>query len=286
MFSRALALLFVLSLFSCAAYDSAAPPMYPESASVATAGVDASADSRRAPDGGESSGEITADRKLIRTGTLSVVVDEYGPIRAALAARITELGGFVADSDLSHSSGRVSYATLVIRVPADQFDALLSWTESKVEVQSMRIDTADVTERWVDTQARIDNNKRTERRLLGLLETDTAKLEDVLAVERELSRVRGAIESAEGQMRVLADQVGLATLTLQVSVRAHYDPAVAITYGSKISSAFTGSIAAMADVAKGLGIITVALLPWMLILLPLGWVTIRVGRMAWRRATA
>ncbi len=285
MFSRALALLFVLSLFSCAAYDSAEPPMSTADR-LTTAVVDSSADSRSAPNGSESSGEFTADRKLIRTGTLSVVVDEYAPIRAALAARLNELGGFVADSDLSHSSGRVSYATLVIRVPADQFDALLSWTESKVEVQSMHIDTADVTERWVDTQARIDNNKRTERRLLGLLETDTAKLEDVLAVERELSRVRGAIESAEGQMRVLADQVGLATLTLQVSVRAHYDPVVAVSYGTKISSAFTGSIAAMADVAKGLGIITVALLPWMLILLPLGWLAIRVARMAWRRATA
>ena len=280
MISRALVLSFALSLVGCAggATSDRAMEAAPEGfAALATDGGETAG-------GGQPASNIAADRKLIRTGELRVVVEEYEPLQSALTARLTELGGFVADSDLNHHAGRVSYATLVLRVPADRFDELLSWTESRVEVQSLRVDTADVTERWVDTQARIDNSKRTERRLLGLLETDAAKLEDVLAVERELSRVRGEIEAAEGQMRVLSDQVGLATLTLQVSVRAHYDSAVAVAYRTKIGSAFTGSIEAMVDVAQGLGIIAVALLPWLLVLGFFGWVALRLGRAVWRRS--
>ena len=276
---RALALSLALSLAGCAGSapsDRAMQEMPDRFAALVV-------DGGEAVRGGQ---DITAHRKLIRTGDLRVVVDEYEPLQSALTARLTELGGFVADSDLNHHAGRVSYATLVLRVPAERFDELLSWTEGQVEVQSLNVDTADVTERWVDTQARIDNNKRTERRLLGLLETDAAKLEDVLAVERELSRVRGEIESAEGQMRVLSDQVGLATLTLQVSVRAHYDPTVAVAYHAKIGAAFSGSIEAMVDVAQGLGIIAVALLPWLLVLGLFGWIAFRLARSMWRRSRA
>ncbi len=228
--------------------------------------------------GGQSEGSAASQRRLIRSGSLHVVVDDYAPMQQALTARLDELGGFVADTDLSHHAGRVSTATLLLRVPADHFDELLAWTESQVEVQSLHVDTADVTERWVDTQARIDNGRRTERRLLGLLENKAARLEDVLAVERELARVRGEIESAEGQMRVLADQVGLATLSLQVSVRAHYEPEVALAYHARVGGAFTGSLSAMWNVALGFGIAAAALLPWLLLLVLLGWAAARIGR--------
>jgi hypothetical protein len=280
---RALLLSLSLSLFGCGAASYA--PMDDGGAPSSAVAME---DSRglNGTGGQPAPQDAAADRKLIKTGELRVSVDEYEPLHTALSERLGELGGFIADSDLNHSAGRVSWATLVVRVPADQFDALLSWTESRVEVQSLNVDTQDVTERWTDVEARITNNKRTEQRLLGLLETDTAKLEDVLAVERELSRVRGEIESAEGQMRVLNDQVGLATLTLSVSVRADYEPAVAVAYHAKLGSAFTGSLEAMGEVAQGLGIVFVAVVPWLLVLALFGFVAFRFGRMIWRRARA
>ncbi len=282
---RALPVLFAL-LVGCAgaSYESAADsaPAF----AVDGRGVGGQPMSEVAEKSGEMAGELAVDRKLIKTGQLRVVVDEYEPLHTALAARLDELGGFVADSDLNHHAGRVSWATLTVRVPADRFDELLSWTEAQVEVQSLNVDTQDVTERWTDVRARIDNNKRTEQRLLELLKTDTAKLEDVLAVERELSRVRGEIEAAEGQMRVLSDQVGLATLTLNVSVRADYEPEIAVAYHAKLGSALTGSLDAMGEVAAGLGIVAVAMAPWLLVLGFFGWLGFRFVRMLWRRRAA
>ncbi|MDP7110968.1 MAG: DUF4349 domain-containing protein, partial [Myxococcota bacterium] len=77
-----------------------------------------------------------AGRKLIRTGSMSVLVDDYEPFQAALEQRVHELGGFVSNASLSHYSGRVSWATLTIRVPASGFEDLVGWAESEVEVQS------------------------------------------------------------------------------------------------------------------------------------------------------
>lgn len=226
-------------------------------------------------------------RKLIRTGSMSVAVDDYEPFQASLQARVEEMGGFVADASLSHYSGRVSWATLTIRVPAENFEELIGWAESEVEVQSLDIGTQDVTEEWVDVRSRIDNGKRTENRLLQLLDDRTADLEDVLAVERELARVRQEIEHAEGRMRVLSDQVSLATLTLSVSVRNPYEPAVDPPgFGQLIADTFGGSINAMLTLGKGLVLVATASAPWLLLMGIFTYLTYRFLRHLLRRKSA
>ena len=269
---RALAPLAFLLLVACGAMDSSSPE-------------EMSLDRQDAPASGPSGmlgGEMDASkeskaidsrttaRKLIRTGRIRIAVDDYAAFQGSLDARLAALGGFVADQDLNHAAGKVSWATLVVRVPADDFDALLRWTESKVEIQALNIDTADVTEQWTDVRARIANGERTEARLLGLLDSGTGDLEDVLAVERELSRVRGEIESAEGRMRVLGDQVSLATLTIDVAVRALYTPPVEAGYLARLGTAVTASVTALVEVAEGVSILAIAALPWLVLLGLLG----------------
>ncbi len=285
--SLAFAALFTLSACAGATSDSMEPP-----ASVAdeigglagpSGGELEKAMDRRAKD----EAGVMDGRKLIRTGEISVAVDDYAPFDEALGAKLNEVGGFLADTDLGHVSGRVGWATLVVRVPADRFDDLVSWTESRVEVERLDIDTADVTEQWVDIESRIGNWKKTEARLLGLLETDTADLEDVLAVERELARVRGDIEQAEGRMRVLSDRVSLATLTLRVSVRSPYSSEIEKALAARVSDTFSGSIAAMVTVAEGALLATVALAPWLVLMAVFFAVLLRFVRgIRRRRATA
>jgi hypothetical protein len=69
----------------------------------------------------------------------------------------------------------------------------------------------------VDLEARVSNARNTERRLTELLRQQPGKLSDVLAVETELSRVRGEIESMESQRKNLANQVDFATLSATVN---------------------------------------------------------------------
>lgn len=211
---------------------------------------------------GGSGGQAAVVPRQIRTGHVSVAVDDYAPFARELDAWLAEAGGFVADASLSHNEGEVSWASLTVRVPAERLDGLVGWTEERVRVESLNISSQDVTAEWVDVEARIANHHHAEARLQELLATNTGDLSDVLAVERELSRVRGEIESAEGRMRVLKDQVGLATLQLEVRVDTPYMALVAPTFGEEAAQVFSASVAAMGATARGLALVGVAVLPW------------------------
>ena len=223
---------------------------------------DSSVLARDGEDGADSPDRATAP-KLIRTGSVSVAVENYEPFERQLKSWLGEQGGYISDTNLSHSDGEVSYATLTIRVPAEQFETLVSWTEERVRVESVNVNTQDVTAQWVDVQARLDNDRRAEARLQELLANRTARLSDVLEVERELARVRGEIESAEGQLRLLKDRVGYATLHLDVRVATPYVAGQAPTFLQEASRSFTGSLALMADVGRAGALLMVALSPWL-----------------------
>jgi len=217
---------------------------------------------------GETTAQNTPDsqitpRKLVRTGQVTATLDDYDPFREELELWLSAHGGFIADTMLDHHAGDVSWGTLQIRVPGDQLDALMHWTETRVEIQSMSTDTQDVTEQWTDLDARLTNLQRSETRLAALLEHETTDLTEVLAVERELSRVRGELESLEGRLRVLNNQVELSSLTLSLSVRTPYTPALKQPLLHEAGDALSASLQAMQTTGRGLVIAVAALSPWL-----------------------
>jgi len=209
--------------------------------------------------------ELTSEQtpKLIKTGRVQVAVDAYAPFQRALDGWLRAQGGYISDTNLSHHAGEVSWASLTVRVPADRFDTLVGWTEERVQVESLDINAQDVTAEWVDVQARIDNGRRAEQRLQELLATETASLSDVLEVERELARVRGEIESAEGRMRVLSDRVGYATLSLEVRVNQVYTPPTRPGFVSEAGQVFGNSVETLEETGRALALLAVAASPWL-----------------------
>src|SRR5438552_2755585 len=87
--------------------------------------------------------------------------------------------------------------------PSARFDDAVLGVKPLGKVESSSASAMDVGEEFVDVNARIANSKRLEARLVTLLSTRTGKLEDVLAVERELARVREEIERSETRVRYL-----------------------------------------------------------------------------------
>ncbi|MBT3218515.1 MAG: DUF4349 domain-containing protein [Proteobacteria bacterium] len=214
----------------------------------------------------ESGAEVN-DRKLIRTGSVSVIVEEYAPFHAEISQWLNTHGGYVADTNQHLDAGRVGWSTLTVRVPNDQLDTLVSWCESKVEVQSLSLNSQDVTEQWTDLAARLTNAQRTETRLAKLLEHETDTLTDVLAVEREIARVRGEIESMEGRLRVLNNQITLSSFTINVAVRDTYSPEIMPTFTTQAGNTFSTSVKAMGELGRFGALAAVGLAPWLLALL-------------------
>ena len=157
------------------------------------------------------------DRKIIKTGKLELDVDDLDASVEQVMKLAREAGGFVAAENFYSSRSGERWCEVTIRVPSARFDAVLIDLKKHGEVTHAGIETQDVTEEFIDLEARLRNLQREEGVLLDLLERRTQKLADVLEVERELSRVRGEIEQAEGRLRYLKNRVSLSTIDIRLT---------------------------------------------------------------------
>jgi hypothetical protein len=153
---------------------------------------------------------------LIRTGAASIEVDKLDPAVAKVRQMATQVGGYVANSSFTGGRDQVRSATLEVKIPSQRYDQAVGGLGNIGKVESVQTNVEDVGEEYVDITARVANAKRLEERLVNLLATRTGKLEDVLAVERELARVREEIERYEGRMRYLRTRAAMSTLTITV----------------------------------------------------------------------
>jgi hypothetical protein len=129
---------------------------------------------------------------------------------------------------------KVSY-TLIVRIPASKFDSFLNSATKDVHYfDHKQIDVKDVTAEYFDDETRLKTKKEIELRYRELLKK-ASTIKDILSVETELGTIRTEIESAEGQLKLLADQVQYSTLRIEF-YKITSTPAV-FTY--QLSSAFS-----------------------------------------------
>lgn len=159
---------------------------------------------------------IRSPSLIIRTGDVTVRVDSLEAAMEAVRRLATSLGGYIGNVSINTGRHQVRSASLEMKIPASRFDDALTGMKPLGEVESSTATAQDVGEEFVDVSARVANAKRLEARLVSLLATRTGKLEDVLAVERELARVREEIERYEGRIRYLSSHVATSTIVATV----------------------------------------------------------------------
>ncbi len=163
-----------------------------------------------------SAADSMASAMIIRTGTASIEVDSLESGIAAIRALATSLGGYVANTSMQAGNAQVHSATLQLRLPSVRFDDALAALRPIGKLESTNVNAEDVGEEYVDVSAQVANGRKLEQRLIQILATRTGKLSDVLAVERELARVRGEIDRQEGRLRYLRAHAAMSTLAVTV----------------------------------------------------------------------
>jgi PKD repeat protein len=145
-------------------------------------------------------GEI--DRMIVQTGDISLVVEDISIAIDRIAQLAEDFEGYVVSSN-RWGEGKRAAGTITIRVAAEYFDAAMKAAgELAVEVTSESTSSKDVTEEYVDLQSKLGNLEATETQLLKLMEK-AETVEDILKVQKELSRTRGDIEQTKGRMQYL-----------------------------------------------------------------------------------
>lgn len=163
--------------------------------------------------------ESFEERMIIWTGDISLVVKDAGESLEKVEAIAKDLGGYVVNSSSWYQEEQLQ-ARLTIRVPAEEFDtAVARLKDLAIRVESRNVSTQDVTEEYTDLDSRLRNLEATETELLELLtevRERTRKAEDVLAVHRELSNIRGQIEQVKGRMQYLEKMTAMATINIEL----------------------------------------------------------------------
>lgn len=193
-------------------------------------------------------------RKLVRNVELDLVASQVDSASSRAQALAVSLGGYVANVSMQRDGG-VPRASVVLRVPADRLDrALVALRALGERVEREQQSVQDVTDQWVDLDARLRTLRDTETQLRALLAESRrrgSKLDDVMAVYRELTNVRTQIEQFEGQLRSL-DQLAVLS-TIQVQLRPDEQAHPVAGTGWRPGDTFRGSMRTLVAVLQGLG---------------------------------
>lgn len=205
-------------------------------------------------------------RQLVRSATLDVDVDSLTEARKKTETLVLATGGFVEHLESSSYPGSLRLE-LTLRTPKEKLDALLSDVRKLGRVLRESQAVEDVTRKYIDVDARLRNLQKTEQGLVALLERSHGGLADVLAVERELSRVREEVEVLDSEMRVLKEQVALSKLKVAFTQEGEPEPPPSVwTPWTRLfrnaGNIFVESFGALVGFAAWLVSTLMYLLPW------------------------
>ena len=155
----------------------------------------------------------SGERKLIKDGRVEFETDDLNAARKTVFEAVDQYKGYVSSDQEYKSPGRKSN-TIVIRVPANSFDPFLDDATQGVEnFERKEINVKDVTEEFIDIEARLQTKKELENRYIELL-NQAKTVSEIIEIEKQIGLLRSEIESIEGRLKYLEDQVSLSTLTM------------------------------------------------------------------------
>jgi hypothetical protein len=215
---------------------------------------------------------IQMERKIIRNADLNLEANSPEESMTKITAIADSKGGFVVESQQSSSDVKATtrdVVTMTVRVPAAKFNEALDEirkTASRVILENVKGD--DVTEEFIDIEARLKTEKALEQQFLEIMK-QAKSVEDALNVQRQLAQVRGGIEKIEGRKRFLENQSSLSTVKIRLQTPTAFS-ANSSGFTSDLREAFGKGFDTALGFILGLVTFVIAILPFLLlVVLPL-----------------
>jgi hypothetical protein len=210
-----------------------------------------------------------AERLIIRTGNISMAVKDTRAALATIEGMVESMaaeGAFVVSAE-EHggTEGSQPYITVSIRIPAPRFSQTMDrLAELAVNVNSRNESAQDVTEEYVDLEARLESLEAARQRLLEIME-EARNTKDLLEAEQQLTQREAEIESIKGRMQYLEQSARLSSIWIELQPHILSQPV-----GDEWRPAETGrrAVDTLLDGLRGFGdfaiFFTIAILPWLL----------------------
>jgi uncharacterized protein DUF4349 len=202
----------------------------------------------------DKAGETTeaADRKIIRNAEITIEVPSTTDAQHQVTSIAETHGGFVVTSEAKQRESndpaqRTLDIKLVVRVPSNQFGRAFDEIKKLAgNTPSENVTSQDVTEDFIDLEARIKTQKALEVQFLEIMR-QANKISDALEVQRQIAEVRTDIEKLEGRKRFLENRSSLSTINVNIQTPK---PVIAVTetgFRQSLREAVSDSISLASD---------------------------------------
>jgi hypothetical protein len=218
------------------------------------------------------------ERKIIRNAELGFESKSPSESLKKISGIAEKHGGFVVLSESNQNESRsepATMATLILRVPAAQFTATVDEVLGVGDrVLHNKISGNDVTEEFVDVEARLRAKRALEMQFLEIMK-QSRKVSDALEVQSQLSTVRTEIEQLEGRRRYLENQAALSTINISLRTPAPMVTATTQGFWSDLKSAIGDGVDGALAFVLGVIRVVIACIPVAFLIVLPGWLLLR-----------
>jgi hypothetical protein len=162
-----------------------------------------------APAGSQTAAVPERGTMLVYTANLTLAIFEVEPARKAIETLARELGGYMASQ---------SNQAITVRVPVERFHDAMARVEKLGDIINRQVQAEDVTQEFFDLEVRLKSARAVRERLEQLL-ARASRVDESIAIERELERVVGEIERLEGRIRYWRDRASFSTIAVHFSTQ-------------------------------------------------------------------
>lgn len=224
--------------------------------------------------GGTDSGSTTpsldpsaqnTEQKIVYTADMRIEATDFAAARDAFLAAVEDTGGWLEHTYVSGSEeDHDRYASYTVRVPAENYRAFLEQAGKGGSVSSLSEDASNITENYIDVQARLAALEA-QRDRLNALADKAETTADLLEIENQLTDVQYELESYTRKLRAMDSQVMYSTVEATLNEVAVYSPTASTGFGQRIADAFSEGGAGFVSFVQGLAVAVVYLWPLLLI---------------------
>ena len=225
--------------------------------------------------------DVPENQKLIRTLYVDAETENMDELLTKVDARISELGGYVEAREVTNDSIYAQYsnryASLTIRIPAENVDAFVGHVSEASNITSTRETTEDVTLQYVAVESRIKALETEEARLLELL-AKAENMNDLLQIEARLTEVRMELEQVTSQLRVYDNRVNYGTIHLNLREVEEYTEPEPETFWQRITTGLGDSLESLGNGFVNVLAFLIIALPYVLVFVAPGiviWIVVR-----------
>ena len=208
--------------------------------------------------------EEGVERKIIKTANLNLETQNFDATLNEIKSRVSEFGGYISSSSLRGNKSEGSrYANFVCRIPADNYEAFLSAADDAGNVTYLNENEEDVTNQYIDLDARIKNLEAQYKKLNELLDK-AETLDEMLTIENYIYDIQYQLDSYKGRMKSLTNQITYCTVSVSVSEVTVYT-APKDSFLSRIGAAFGGMWGNFLDFLQDFSVFFIYAIPYIIL---------------------